>query len=227
MRRAFLARSRARARRLRFVLWLRLFGHRARGRVACVYVRILGDQLLTIPFPLLPAPQPHTKTTPPNPFKFKTNKINKTQRRVFERLRDDFASKRRERVVRLDVPMRLFDPGGGGGFGSAASRYGGGGGGSGGYWPSASSSSSSAAAAAAAAAAAVAAAAGAAAGPPPAPPGVFGLEEWDAALRAALRAGFEARQAGYDAEVCCHVCAVVVCVCVCVCVVCVCVRACV
>jgi hypothetical protein len=88
-------------------------------------------------------------------------------RKVFERLKDDFASKRRDRVARLDVPMRIFDP--------ASSR-------------------------APRGIAAFAGGTGSVPGPPD--PGVVGLEEWDAALRDALRAGFEARQAGYDAEVC-------------------------
>jgi hypothetical protein len=113
------------------------------------------------------APRLSASLAPPNP-----------RRKVFERLKDDFASKRRERVVRIDVPLRAFEPGG---AATAAARG----------W----------AAAAAALRAGGAGAGGGGGAFAPAPAGVLGLEDWDAALRDALRAGFEARQAGYDMEV--------------------------
>ena len=91
---------------------------------------------------------------------------------MFDRLKDDFGTKRRERVVRLDVPLRAFDPGasparrGGGLPGQPGGMAGVGGG-----------------------------------GVAPPPTGVGGREAGDGARRVARRAGLEARQAGYDAEV--------------------------
>lgn len=102
--------------------------------------------------------------------------------KVFEKLCDDFGSKRRERVVRLDVPLRAFD-------GPGA--------------PAASAAAAGArargqqGAAAVAAPSAVAAAGG----------GLMaaaGLPELAAGLRDSIRTAFEARQVAYDAEVRAH-----------------------
>jgi hypothetical protein len=97
-------------------------------------------------------------------------------RRVFEKLCDDFASKRRERVVRLDIPLQAFQ-----GPAAASSQRSGssitGRPGSGvlaggqqqglGVWGA----------------------------------GATGLDELCIGLRDSIRAAFEARQAAYDAEV--------------------------
>jgi hypothetical protein len=97
------------------------------------------------------------------------------RRRVFEKLCDDFASKRRERVVRLDIPLQAFK-----GPAAAGSQRGSsisGRPGSGvlaggqqqglGVWGA----------------------------------GATGLDELCIGLRDSIRAAFEARQAAYDAEV--------------------------
>jgi hypothetical protein len=99
-----------------------------------------------------------------------------TNRRVYEKLCDEFASKRRERVVRLDIPLQAFT----GPAGTASQRgsqssgrqgFGVQGGGQAqqglGVWGA----------------------------------GATGLDDLCNGLRDSIRAAFEARQAAYDAEV--------------------------
>jgi hypothetical protein len=95
-------------------------------------------------------------------------------RRVFEKLCDDFGSKRRERVVRLDVPLRAFDAPGSGASGSS------------------SSSSSMRGSTARLAPGTFVGPGGTAL--------AAGLEDLAAGLRDSIRAAFEARQTAYDAE---------------------------
>jgi hypothetical protein len=94
-----------------------------------------------------------------------------SHRKVYERLVDDFGTKRRERVVRLDVPMQAFQPQGGtggrGGRGQQQQQQ--------------------------QALQGVANAAGGLVIP--------GLDQYCAALRDSVRVCFEARQSAYAAEV--------------------------
>ncbi|WIA35160.1 hypothetical protein OEZ86_003632 [Tetradesmus obliquus] len=108
------------------------------------------------------------------PFELDPN--DKSARRVFEKLCDDFASKRRERVVRLDIPLQAFT----GPAAAAAARSG-------------SSSSSRPGYGVQAG--------GSAQGVGVWGAGATGLDELCTGLRDSIRAAFEARQAAYDAEV--------------------------
>lgn len=96
-------------------------------------------------------------------------------RKVFEKLCDDFGSKRRERVVRLDVPLRAFDSPAS--SSSASARHG------------ASSRLNASGNFVGPGGTALAA----------------GLDELCAGLRDSIRAAFEARKMAYDAEVGCGV----------------------
>lgn len=98
-------------------------------------------------------------------------------RKVFEKLCDDFGSKRRERVVRLDVPLQAFDSPASSSA-SASPRHGG------------TSSRLNAS--------------GNFVGPGGTALAA-GLDELCAGLRDSIRAAFEARKMAYDAEVGCGV----------------------
>ncbi|KAF6250949.1 hypothetical protein COO60DRAFT_1645717 [Scenedesmus sp. NREL 46B-D3] len=108
---------------------------------------------------------------------FELEPADKNAKRVFEKVCDDFASKRRERVVRMDIPLQAFTGPAAAAAASQRSMQGGGRPGSGvlaggqqqgvGVWGA----------------------------------GATGLEELCIGLRDSIRAAFEARQAAYDAEV--------------------------
>eukprot|EP00879_Flechtneria_rotunda_P024943 GHRR01026470.1.p1 GENE.GHRR01026470.1~~GHRR01026470.1.p1 ORF type:complete len:429 (+),score=155.71 GHRR01026470.1:52-1338(+) len=100
---------------------------------------------------------------------------DKNARKVFEKLCDDFGAKRREQVVRLDVPLQAFDTPTGSG-GSRTARLGGSSPADYGVVGQASAGSNWGL-------------------------GASGLDELAAALRDSIRAAFEARQSAYDAEV--------------------------
>jgi len=96
--------------------------------------------------------------------------------KVYEKLCDDFGSKRRERVVRLDVPLRAFDG------------------------PTSTTSTSSSSSRPGACRLTATAAAGTFVGPGGTALAA-GLDDLCAGLRDSIRAAFETRKMAYDAEV--------------------------
>eukprot|EP00878_Enallax_costatus_P028549 GHUV01030842.1.p1 GENE.GHUV01030842.1~~GHUV01030842.1.p1 ORF type:complete len:447 (+),score=91.95 GHUV01030842.1:177-1517(+) len=131
---------------------------------------------------------------------FELEPSDKAAKKVFEKLCDDFGSKRRERVVRLDIPLRAFDAPSASSLAtistsssrSVATTVG--------YTPLPSSHAYGTGLGSQAYGSSTAAGAGSVQGSVWGS-GATGLDDLCAGLRDSIRAAFEARQAAYDAEV--------------------------